>query len=95
MATSRRLALALFLLSAVAACSQSSGEPCQVNRDCDDGLICVIARGSERGTCERPSDVEETLPDAGEEPDPGRDDIVLDEPDAGLAMDASADDDAG
>lgn len=44
-------ALALWLCSGLAACSQGRGEPCQVDRDCDDGLVCVRGR-AEHGTCE-------------------------------------------
>ena len=48
---------ALLLLAGSAGCSQDKGEPCQVDRDCADGLECVIARGSQRGTCEDPAEV--------------------------------------
>jgi hypothetical protein len=44
----------------VVGCSQDEGEPCQVNGDCGDGLVCVRARGSERGLCE-----DENSKDAG------------------------------
>jgi hypothetical protein len=48
----------LLLLSA---CSQGENDPCQIDSDCDSGLICVRARAAERGTCENPK----TLQDAG------------------------------
>jgi hypothetical protein len=35
----RRVALA-FLLTAVAACKQGEGEPCQIDSDCKGDLVC-------------------------------------------------------
>lgn len=46
------VAVALF------ACSQGEGEPCQSNRDCDDGLVCVLAASSPRSVCRSPADIE-------------------------------------
>ena len=48
--------LAALLLGPLAGCSQDEGEPCQLDRDCADGLICDIGRGSSRGTCQDPAD---------------------------------------
>jgi hypothetical protein len=90
------------------ACSQGEGEPCQSNRDCDDGLVCVIAAGSDRSVCRLPEDVDAgtgntdagdpDLPedeDAGSDPDrpdASNEDAASESPDAG---DDPADVDAG
>jgi hypothetical protein len=79
------LATIVFLCAGLAGCSQAEGDACQVDRDCDDGLVCQVS-GS-RGTCEQP------------EMDAGADDagIDIDEPsfedDAGF--DPATDEDAG
>jgi hypothetical protein len=71
-----------FVAVALLACSQGEGETCQSDRDCDDGLKCVLAARSDRSVCRSPEDVEldagdvdaaePELPDedAGDEPDP-------------------------
>jgi len=78
----------LFLL---AACTQSEGQACQVNSDCEDGLTCLIS--GLRGTC-----VSDVMEDAGT-PDSGNETVS---PDASVrdgavdpVADAAADDDAG
>jgi hypothetical protein len=41
-------------------CKQGVGDRCQVQTDCDDGLICVLAAGANPqtgGTCQMPSTV--------------------------------------
>jgi hypothetical protein len=39
-------------LAGAGACSQAEGDACQVDRDCEDGLICNRnALGSDRGEC--------------------------------------------
>jgi hypothetical protein len=64
----------------LAACSQGESQPCQIDGDCDDNLICLRARASDRGTCENPKTVEQDsgtpAGDAGELPlpDAGSDD---------------------
>lgn len=55
--------LALFL--SVAACKQGEGERCQIDDDCESGLVCNRVSGSTNMECRRPAD---TLPDAGPEP---------------------------
>ena len=48
------------------ACAEGSGEPCQIDSDCSDGLICLRAHGEDRGTCMDPKAI---VPDAGKTPD--------------------------
>jgi hypothetical protein len=48
----KRLTSIVVLCAGLAGCSQAQGEACQVDRDCDDGLVCKVS-GS-RGTCEPP-----------------------------------------
>lgn len=74
----------LFVLPA---CSQGEDEACQVNSDCDDGLVCSIA--GVRGTCVPPGEIREE--DAGQV-DSGAE--VVD-PDASVRDGATADEDAG
>lgn len=50
--------LCLFSLGALAACSRGEGKSCQVSRDCDNGLLCDIASGSDRGVCRKQDDIE-------------------------------------
>ena len=70
---------------ALTGCSQGENESCQLSSDCDDGLICVRARGNERGTCE----TTDSLKDAGTGP--------VDVPDAAPLppIDGAIDTDAG
>jgi hypothetical protein len=53
------LVVALLLpLSVIAGCQQGVGDRCQVQSDCQDGLICVLQAGATPqagGTCEQPS----------------------------------------
>jgi hypothetical protein len=57
----RRLAAVVVVLSplALAGCKQGVGDRCQVESDCDDGLICVLPAGGtpqSGGTCQ-PSNI--------------------------------------
>jgi hypothetical protein len=57
-----RLIAVLLLASplALTACKQSVGERCQVQSDCDDGLICVLPAGGtpqSGGTCQAPGSI--------------------------------------
>jgi hypothetical protein len=94
MALHRPLLIACFVL--LSACTQAEDEACQVNSDCEDGLVCSIS--GLRGTCLPPGegdDDEDAAVDAG--------DATVDEDvsvrdgsaDDGSADDGSADDDAG
>jgi hypothetical protein len=66
----RRGALALLLAVLAIACSQGDGEPCQEDRDCEDGLICLPARGAERSVCGTADEVElDAGGDGGGDPD--------------------------
>lgn len=49
------------LVTLLAACTQGEGGPCQLDRDCDDGLICRIGSGQSgaRGVCRDPDEIEE------------------------------------
>lgn len=70
------------------ACTQDEDEPCQVDSDCGDGLVCSIATAALRGTC-LPSGQVMQESDAGD----GDGDETVD-PDASV-RDGSMDDDAG
>ncbi len=64
-----RLVLAGLLASTFAACKQKVGERCQVQSDCDDGLLCVLPAGGtpqSGGTCQETGSL---LPDMTVEPD--------------------------
>ena len=76
----------------LAACTQGEDDPCQSDRDCDDGLVCTIEE-DDRGFCQNPKDVEEKPndQDAGE-PKLRPDDAAIDGGDGG-ASDASTDPD--
>jgi hypothetical protein len=76
-----RIAGALVALTLLA-CSQGEGESCQANRDCEDGLFCVLAANSPRGVCRSPEDIDEDMgaPDAGEPELPPDDDDAGSEP---------------
>jgi hypothetical protein len=78
---------------ALGGCARGENDSCQLNGDCDDGLICVRARGSERGTCEDPDEIENAedagaIPDAAALPPIGEDD-------AGASDAGAVDTDAG
>jgi hypothetical protein len=74
---------------ALAGCARDENESCQIDGDCDDGLICVRARSSERGTCEDPQKIEDAgQADGGELPDAAPLPPILED-------DAGADGDAG
>jgi hypothetical protein len=65
MALHRSAFIACFLL--LTACSQAEDEACQVNSDCEDGLVCSIS--GLRGTCRPAEEIEEDsgTPDSGNE----------------------------
>jgi len=76
--------IAFALLVLASACSQDEGEPCQVDRDCADGLECRGASNNERGQCVSKDEAQDTG-DAGIPP----------EPDAATKPPPAADNDAG
>ena len=39
------LALSLLALGAVASCMQGEGERCQIQSDCEEGLVCNVGEG--------------------------------------------------
>jgi len=90
-ATFTRLAPALCggaMLLPLCACSEGENDPCQVDGDCDTGLICLRAPRSDRGTCENPkslADASVAGSDAGEGP----------LPDAGAGVEDAGSEDAG
>jgi hypothetical protein len=58
------LVLLAGLVALVLGCKQGEGERCQVNADCDDGLICNQATNPPR--CQQPSSsggIDATVPD--------------------------------
>jgi hypothetical protein len=65
MALHRSVFIACFFL--LAACTQAEDEACQVNNDCEDGLVCSIS--GLRGTCKPAEEIEEDsgTPDSGAE----------------------------
>jgi hypothetical protein len=83
MALHRSAFIACFLL--LTACSQAEDEACQVNSDCEDGLVCSIS--GLRGTCRPAEEIEEDsgTPDSGNDmvsPDASVRDGSLDTQDA-------------
>jgi hypothetical protein len=79
----RSLLWAAALLTALAGCSQNSGETCQVDGDCASGLKCdARASGNERGTC---FDPKAKVDSGAEKTDSGQPDL----PDA-ASIDTSA-----
>lgn len=87
------LSLSLALSLGLAACSQDEGETCQVTRDCADGLTCVRARGSERGTCEDPANIEDD--DGSGTGNEGDAAALPDDLDAAISGDGDGDGDTG
>jgi hypothetical protein len=77
---------AFVLLLPLCACSQGENQPCQIDGDCDDGLICVRAPRTERGTCENPKTLDQDASTSGG----GAGEGPL--PDAGAAADAGTED---
>lgn len=61
------LAVAILLL-APTACTQGEGERCQIDEDCESGLVCGAAEGGVR-VCRQPG----TIPTADAEPPPNAD----------------------
>jgi hypothetical protein len=57
--------LAAVFVCALAACEQDSGEACQVDRDCGDGLVCNRGVSAERGTCIDPDRIDGGLGGTG------------------------------
>jgi hypothetical protein len=50
------LVLAVSAATALVSCKQGEGDRCQVNSDCEDGLICGSAGGgSDVKTCREPA----------------------------------------
>lgn len=57
MIVSAVLGLGLLVLGGVAACKQGEGERCQVESDCDEGLICTgegLCKSVESGQIDAP-----------------------------------------
>ena len=54
--------IASLATSALLACTQAAGETCQIDSDCEDGLVCRRESSAERGLCLQ----REKFPDAGE-----------------------------
>jgi hypothetical protein len=46
-----RAALALGAFG-IAGCAQGADEPCQIDSDCESGLVCFITQSNARGRCE-------------------------------------------
>lgn len=94
MALHRSVLIACLVGLVLPACKQSEDEACQVNTDCDDGLVCSIADNALRGACLPPDQLPQEIEDAGN--GDGGDTVPED---AAIPMDsgedAAADDDAG
>jgi hypothetical protein len=71
-----RIPVVSFVLLCCAACSQGRGESCQVDRDCESGLVCFSS--SERGTCEPPGERDAGKRDAAPDIDPLGDAAIRD-----------------
>jgi len=68
------------------ACTQAEGESCQINADCDDGLVCRREVSADRGVCVREDDNAGAVQDAGDNPLPPD----MPEDDAGAATAGSS-----
>jgi hypothetical protein len=53
-----------WLAAACVGCTGSEGDPCQLDSDCDKGLVCDPPN-SARGTCKNPADIQTESDDAG------------------------------
>lgn len=55
------------MLPALFGCTQGSGERCQMNSDCKEGLICCVLATNilNGGTCQLPDDCDLTQKDSG------------------------------
>ena len=94
----------LVVVVLLAACTQGENEPCQDDRDCDDGLVCTEEDTElDRGFCQKPQNVKPMSNDrdSGDgplkpDPDSGLDGAVDGAIDGGdgSAGDASVDADA-
>jgi hypothetical protein len=62
----KRVAVAVFALAAIVAgfvaCKQGKGDRCQVNADCQDGLLCSSATGTCVGSGAM-NEIDATVPD--------------------------------
>jgi hypothetical protein len=72
----------LAVVSSLVACMQGDGQTCQVNADCESGLVCLRCPGSARGTCHVQTEIACGANDAGAKP--GEDAAV--ELDANMSM---------
>lgn len=63
----KRVTPSFLMLAALclAACSQSRGDPCQVNSDCSSGLLCCPAPVNARGVCIQADVCPDTVIDSG------------------------------
>jgi hypothetical protein len=71
------------LLVSIAGCKQTEGESCQLDKDCDSGLICCkrdpLAIESSWGVCMTPADCDTAWQDTSTDPEvDGEDDTRLD-----------------
>lgn len=76
------VALSLVLAGAVSGCKQKEGEICQIDNDCESGLVCNAATGR----CQPPG---QQGVDAGPGQDGGPADAAVDAPPADAGVDAS------
>lgn len=51
------------------ACTQAEGDTCQVNRDCEDGLVCRREAAADRGVCVREDSAENPMGDESVDPE--------------------------
>jgi hypothetical protein len=61
------------------ACTQAEGDTCQVNRDCEDGLVCRREAAADRGVCVRQEAIDDDMQGSEEDPELPPDEPV-DEP---------------
>jgi hypothetical protein len=58
--------IACIATSLLLACTQGEGETCQINRDCEEGLVCRRETSADRGVCIREEDNVTETPDSGD-----------------------------
>lgn len=86
---STSLVLACAACLFVASCSQDSGESCQTDGNCGDGLVCCKSDAAERGYCGEAAD-----PECGRTGTGGMKDSGAAE-DAAMSIDAASAEDSG
>jgi hypothetical protein len=82
--------IALLAAAGLLACTQTEGETCQVNSDCEDGLVCSRESRADRGACIRRDDAVDPMGDPEEDPELPPDPPITDPEDDAGAQQAGA-----